>query len=120
MSLLLKACVDVCVLFRWRYFLREACTITWVAGVLPVLARARAADRLSEPGRLGEEAAGDQVTRHHKSSTAIIKYNIKAYVLDFKSGLHSLKILFEIEINFISFKTCVLSFSTFTFALTGA
>ena len=69
-------CVDVCVLFRWRYFLREACTITWVTGVLPVLARARAADRLSEPGRLGEEAAGDQVTRHHKSSTAIIKYNI--------------------------------------------
>lgn len=33
------------------------------------LTRARAVN-FSEPGRLGEKAAGDQVTRHYKSSTA--------------------------------------------------
>lgn len=44
----------------------------WLVCVLPVLVlrltRARAVN-FSEPGRLGEKAAGDQVTRHYKSST---------------------------------------------------
>ena len=37
------------------------------------LTRARAVN-FSEPGRLGEKAAGDQVTRHYKSSTANMEY----------------------------------------------
>lgn len=45
---------------------------TWLVCVLPVLVLGLARTRavyFSEPGRLGEEAAGDQVTRHYKSST---------------------------------------------------
>lgn len=48
------------------------CCATWLVCVRPVLVlrltRARAVN-FSEPGRLGEKAAGDQVTRHYKSST---------------------------------------------------
>ena len=50
-----------------------ACVLTSLVCVRPVLVlrltRARAVN-FSEPGRLGEKAAGDQVTRHYKSSTA--------------------------------------------------
>lgn len=51
--------------------------LTWLVSVRPVLVlrltRARAVN-FSEPGRLGEKAAGDQVTRHYKSSTANMEY----------------------------------------------
>ena len=52
--------------------------LTWLVCVRPVLVlslmtRARAVN-FSEPGRLGEKAAGDQVTRHYKSSTANMEY----------------------------------------------
>ena len=49
-----------------------AAMLTWLVCVLPVLVLGLARTRavyFSEPGRLGEEAAGDQVTRHYKSST---------------------------------------------------
>ena len=55
-----------------------AYVLTWLVCVRPVLVlrlmtRARAVN-FSEPGRLGEKAAGDQVTRHYKSSTANMEY----------------------------------------------